>query len=168
MLSKNCLQRIKWSIWLSSRSPGLGKWSCTILFFQEDTPSRRSQGFACGRQNRAPLNKITLNRQINGMSFIIPVTSLFTLCPLSAIKVLSDFSTVKHLHSFSENNNNCQCMNSLFFQNAYCSVSGPYCFSSPVSGLQSNVLYLQGKAKYVRARQLTISLQSITAYFCAC
>lgn len=136
-------------------------------FFQEDTPSRRSQGFACGRQNRAPLNKITQSRQINGMSFIIPVTSLFTPCPLSAIKILSDFSTVKHLHSFSENNNNCQCMNSLFSQNAYCSVSGPYCFSSPVSGLQSNPLYLQWKAKYVRARQLTISLQSTTAYFCA-
>lgn len=102
------------------------------------------------------------------MYFIIPVTSLFTPCPLSAIKVLSDFSTVKHLHSFSENNNNCQCMNSLFSQNAYCSVSGPYCFSSPVSGLQSNTHYLQWKAKYVRARQLTISLQSITAYFCAC
>lgn len=167
MLSRNCLQRMKYSIWLSSRSPGLAKCSCTILFF----PGRYSfwsWGFACGRQNRVPLNKGALNRKIYGMSLIIPVTSLFTLCPLSAMEVLSDFSTVKHLHSFSENNNKCQCMKSLFSQNSYCSASGPYCFSSPVSGLQSNPLYLQWKAKYVRARQLTISLQSITAYFCAC
>lgn len=102
------------------------------------------------------------------MPFIIPVTSLLTPWPLSAIKVLSDFSMLKYLHSFSENNNNRQCMNSLFSLNAYCSVSDPYCFSSPVSALQWNPLYLQWRAKYVGARQSTISLQSITAYFCAC
>lgn len=147
-------------------------WACSMIlhdsFFQGDTSWRWSQGFACGRQNRPSLNKITLNKQINWMPFIIPVTSLFTPWPLSAIKVLSDFSILKHLHSFLENNNNYWCLNWLFSQNAYCSVSNPYCFSSPVSGLQWNPLYLQWKAKYVRAKQSTISLQSVTAYFCSC
>lgn len=138
-------------------------WFSLFFFFQRNTSSRCSQGFACGRQNRASLNKISLNKKINWMPFILPVTSLFTPWPLSAIKVLSDFSILKHLHSFSENNNNCQRMNSLFSQNAYCSVSNPHCFSSLASGLQWNQLYLQWKAKYIRARQLTISLQSITA-----
>lgn len=138
------------------------------FFFQWNTSSGWSRGFACGRLSRALLNKTALNKQINWMPFIIPVTSLFTPWPLSAIKVLSDFSILKHLHSFSENNNDCQCMKSLFSQNIYCLVSDPHCFSSLASGLQWNPLYLLWKAKHIRVRQLTVSFQSITIYFCAC